>query len=164
MRWSIDSSWSDDKKLSADLGSLQMTNLNAYAGQVSTEIDEKLFTFGWITMSNYYKAFNYITLQVRILWSVKTAMFWWEFWWQCCYKLCILTANNAAVSLVIKLRFLHSIHSKWKFASKSKIESGPNYITAECAFVTAILGLGLWALLVVLIKKHFPVRSVSKLF
>ena len=60
-------SWLPIEKLPADLGSLQMTNLNAYAGQVSTEIYIKLFTFRRITLSNYYEPFNYITLQVRLL-------------------------------------------------------------------------------------------------
>ena len=40
--------------LPAGLGSLQMTNLNAYAGQVSKEIYIELFTFRGITIANYY--------------------------------------------------------------------------------------------------------------
>ena len=40
----------NDEKMPAGLGSLQMTNCNAYTGQVSKEIYIKLFTFGPITM------------------------------------------------------------------------------------------------------------------
>ena len=61
------------------------------------------------------------------------------------YLLYLLTAvprckvNKAAASrkfhvvkkVVIKLRSLHSIHSKWKMANKAKIESGANYITSN---------------------------------
>ena len=38
----IASRWPDTEKLPAGLGSLQMTNLNAYAGKVSKQIDINL--------------------------------------------------------------------------------------------------------------------------
>ena len=47
-----------------------------------------------------------------------------------------------------KLHSIHSMHSSWKTHELTKIESGPNYITASHAFVKATLRLGLRAPLV----------------
>ena len=56
-RWLIDSRWPYNEIIR---GGLLMTTLSIFAGQVSKEMDIKLFTFQRITMTDYYQPFNYI--------------------------------------------------------------------------------------------------------